>query len=46
MESVKAPQSPEYDKFRKSFTTIDDINDIKIRVEQGVMKDSAGKELN
>lgn len=31
-----------YDKFRQSFSTIDNINDIKIKVEKGEMKDNMG----
>lgn len=32
-----------YDKFRQSFMTIDNINDLKVKVEKGEMKDSMSK---
>lgn len=31
----------EYEQFKGTFKTVNDINDIKIRVEKGEMKDSA-----
>lgn len=42
METEKTPEGEQYDQFRNSFKTINDINDVKIRVEEGEMKDLSG----
>ena len=39
VESEKAGENDEYMQFNSSFKTIKDINDIKIKVEEGDMPD-------
>jgi hypothetical protein len=39
VEREKTEGKEEYNKFNTSFKTIHDINDIKIKVEEGVVKD-------
>ena len=43
MYSEKAEASEEYEQFRGTFKTLNDINDIKVRVEEGEMKDSSSR---
>lgn len=40
MEREKTEGRDEYNTFNTSFRTIHDINDIKIKVEEGEMKDA------
>ena len=39
MYSERAGENSEYDRFNTSFKTINDINEIKIKVEEGSMPD-------
>ena len=43
MYSERAEASEEYEQFRGTFKTLNDINDLKIRVEEGEMKDSTSR---
>ena len=39
----KIPDGDLYDRFRQSFSTIDNIDDLKIKVERGEMKDNMSR---